>query len=65
VGDKCLWLQVQMKTNALNQIKHVLQTELDGPLADLVGLLKEFQFIDHFSNIIKSVKKAWDALIKG
>ncbi|KAK2175673.1 hypothetical protein NP493_715g02033 [Ridgeia piscesae] len=56
---------VQMKTNALNQIKHVLQTELDGPLADLVELLKEFQFIDHFSNIIKSVKKAWDALIKG
>ena len=54
-----------MKTNALNQIKQVLQTELDGPLADLVRLLKEFQFIDHFNGIVKSVKKGWDALIKG
>ena len=60
-----MWLQVEMKTNALNQIRQVLQTELDGPLADLVALLEQFQFIDHFSGIVKSVKKGWNALIKG
>ena len=70
VGDSKLLImfvlcQSQMKKNALAQIKDALKKEMEGPLGALLNLIEKFNVFDHFSAIVKSVKKAWNALING
>jgi len=55
-----------MKSAALEEIKQVLEEELEGPLGFLRQLLEPFQQAnDFFVQTVKNVKEAWRVMRNG
>ena len=58
--------QAKMKTSALEEIKKVLEEELEEPLRLLKQLLEPFQqAYDFFIQTVKNVKEAWRVIRNG
>jgi len=58
--------QTKMKTSALEEIKKVLEEELEEPLRLLKQLLEPFQqAYDFFIQTVKNIKEAWRVIRNG